>query len=231
MSAEPDSKIVRAGARRLRRHAEPELVALTMTSAPYRSSIDYIQYIYNLSMLNKQRMMGTGAATAPAACLDVMDVIFGQVLVAARPGWFRRIVVDDDVVSGKISPLPPLLFSRIASRENGDDPGRWRLHCMIAWHKVTSGSNGAGNFGWFFIKYPWPGYLQARIMHEWIPVLQKGGSRPGGSNRDRKNAIPLNRIVKRVMANSAWCISPCHPTPSAAPSRSTGRCRGGWSCC
>ena len=44
MSTEPEGKIVRADARHLSRHVEPESVALTVTSPPYRNAIDYKRF-------------------------------------------------------------------------------------------------------------------------------------------------------------------------------------------
>ena len=57
-----------------------------------------------------------------------------------------------------------------------------------------------------FIKMPYPGYYRANIMHEYILVLQKGMPARG-----RAEPIPLNRVVKRELANSIWNIAPVPP--------------------
>ena len=211
MSAKPEGKIVRADARQLARHVDPESVALTVTSPPYRNAIDYKQHVSNMESGDKKWMRGTGTTTT-ASYLDEMEGIFGQVLEATRPGGFCGIVVGDEVVNGKLVPLPSLLLSRIANQENDDDPSKWRLRDTIVWHKVTSGRNGAGNRCGMFIKYPHAGYYRANIMHEYILILQKGDARPRpAADGGRGERIPLNRVVKREIANSVWHIPPVPP--------------------
>ena len=219
MSTEPEGKIVRADARRLSQHVEPESVALTVTSPPYRNAIDYKQHVSNLGSSDKKWMRGTGETTT-AAYLDEMAEIFGRVLEATRPGGFCGIVIGDEVVNGKLIPLPSLIASRVAGTENDDDSSKWRLRDTIVWHKVTSGRNGAGNRCGMFIKYPHAGYFRANIMHEYILILQKGDARPrpaGGNGRGRGERIPLNRIVKREIANSVWHIPPVPPNLISHP--------------
>ena len=214
MSAEPKGSIVCDDARHLGRHVDPESVALTVTSPPYRNAIDYKQHVSNMGSADKKWMRGTGG-TKTAEYLDEMADVFGQVLEATRPGGFCGIVIGDEVVNGKLIPLPSLIASRITNTENDDDPSKWRLRDTIVWHKVTSGRNGAGNRCGMFIKYPRAGYFRANIMHEYILILQKGDARPrpsaGGSGRGRGERIPLNRIVKREIANSVWHIPPVPP--------------------
>ena len=219
MSTEPEGKIVRADARRLSQHVEPESVALTVTSPPYRNAIDYKQHVSNLVSSDKKWMRGTGETTT-AAYLDEMAEIFGRILEATRPGGFCGIVIGDEVVNGKLIPLPSLIASRVAGTENDDDSSKWRLRDTIVWHKVTSGRNGAGNRCGMFIKYPHAGYFRANIMHEYILILQKGDARPrpaGGNGRGRGERIPLNRIVKREIANSVWHIPPVPPNLISHP--------------
>jgi len=87
---------------------------------------------------------------------------------------------------------------------------KWRLRDVIIWHKVTSGRNGSGNRFGLFIQFPYPSYFRANIMHEYVLILQKGKAR----NDIRKNfddKIPLNRIIKREIANSIWNIPPVPP--------------------
>ena len=204
-----ENEIALADARRLAEYVKPDSVALTVTSPPYRNAIDYSQHVANMSGPADVWMRGTGLATT-ADYLDTMQRIFDQVLHVTREGGLCCIVIGDEVVDGKLVPLPSLLLSRLASCENEDDIGRWRLRDVIIWHKVTSGRNGSGNRCGLLIKMPYPGYFRANIMHEYILVLQKG--RPGrgiaGAGAER---IPLNRIVKRELANSIWNIPPVPP--------------------
>ena len=212
-SPPPRGKIMRADARHLCRHVKPGSVSLTVTSPPYRNAIDYRQHVDDLESADKKWMRGTGTTTT-GAYLDDMEAIFGQVLEATRPGGFCAIVIGDEVVNGKLIPLPSLIASRIASTENGDDPSKWRLRDTIIWHKTTSGRNGAGNRCGVFIKYRRPGYFRANIMHEYILILQKEGgpraARAAGRGND-DDEIPLNRVVKREIANSVWHIPPVPP--------------------
>ena len=211
MSAEPKGRIVRADARDLCRHVDPESVALTVTSPPYRNAINYKQHVSNLEHGGKKWIRGTGE-TKTAEYLDEMEDIFGQVLKATRPGGFCGIVIGDEVVNGKLIPLPSLIASRITNTENDDDPSKWRLRDTIVWHKVTSGRNGAGNRCGMFIKYPYPRYFRVNIMHEYILILQKVDAQPRpAAAADRGERIPLNRIVKREIANSVWHIPPVPP--------------------
>lgn len=206
----PGGRIIRADARHLCRHVEPGSVALTVTSPPYRNAIDYKQHVDNLTSADKKWMRGTGRSTTDAY-LKGMEAVFGQVLEATRPGGFCAIVIGDEVVNGKLIPLPSLIASRIASTENDDDPSKWRLRDTIVWHKTTSGRNGAGNRCGVFIKYRRPGYFRVNIMHECILVLQKEGDSPPVPAAGRGERIPLNRIVKREIANSVWHIAPVPP--------------------
>lgn len=202
-----DNEIIRADARDLDRYVRPNSVTLTVTSPPYRNAIDYSQHVDNMIKSENVWMRGTGEETT-GAYLDMMQDIFDQVRKATVDGGFCCIVIGDEVVSGKLIPLPSLLLSRLAGYENDDDHSKWRLRDVIIWHKVTSGRNGAGNRFGIFIKYPYPGYFRANIMHECILVLQKGAT-PKTSRGD--DPIPVNRVVKREIANSIWNIPPVPP--------------------
>lgn len=209
-------RIIRANARDLSRHVEPGSVTLTVTSPPYRNAIDYKQHVANQGSADKKWMRGTGTSTTEAY-LDEMDGIFGQVLEATRPGGFCAIVIGDEVANGKLIPLPSLIASRVTSTENDADQSKWRLRDTIIWHKTTSGRNGAGNRCGVFIKYRRPGYFRANIMHEYILVLQKEDDTPPVPVADHGDQIPLNRIVKREIANSVWHIPPVPPNLAGHP--------------
>lgn len=207
-----ENKIVCADAKDLGRYVKPGSVALTVTSPPYRNAIDYSQDVSNAESGAREWMRGTGRETT-AEYLGEMERIFARVFEATREGGFCCIVVGDEVVSGKLIPLPSLLLSRLAGAENEDEPAKWRLRDVIIWHKVTSGRNGAGNRCGSFIKTPYPGYYRANIMHEYILVLQKG---PGVLEKTG-GRIPANRVVKREIANSIWNIAPVPPSVTEHP--------------
>ena len=107
-------------------------------------------------------------------------------------------------------PLPSLFLERLCALENDDAPNKWRFRDMIIWNKVTSGRNGAGNRFGLFTQYPIPTYFRANIMHEYILILQKGKARSDISIKE-KERVPLNRILKREIANSIWNIAPVPP--------------------
>ena len=204
-----ENEIRQADARDLARYVKPNSVALTVTSPPYRNAIDYTRHIANLKNTENVWMRGTGTETTEAY-LDTMQHIFEQVFLVTREGGFCCVVIGDEVVNGKLVPLPSLLLSRLVNYENEDDPYKWRFRDMIIWHKTTSGRNGSGNRFGVFVQHPYPGYFRANIMHEYILVLQKGGLRDDIIKGDLEK-IPLNRIAKRELANSIWNIPPVPP--------------------
>ena len=212
-----ENVIMRADARDMSGTIKPGSVRLTVTSPPYRNAIDYRADIDRRVPGDPQAgqpgraggsewFRGSGLSTT-SAYLDDMEAIFSQVLRATAEGGLCCIVIGDEVVDGKIISLHSLLASRLASSENAEEPDKWRLRDIIVWNKVTAGRNGSGNRFGTFIQNPHPGYFRVNIMHEYILVLQKGHAAPGRSG----DAIPLNRIMKREIANSVWNIPPVPP--------------------
>lgn len=204
-----ENEIILADARELTKYVKPNSVALTVTSPPYRNAINYSQHVTNLKNSDNVWMRGTGEEKTEDY-LDTMQQIFDQVFKVTKEGGFCCIVIGDEVVNGKLVPLPSLLLSRLVNYENEDDPQKWRFRDMIIWNKVTSGRNGSGNRFGLFIQFPYPSYFRANIMHEYILVLQKGKARDDIVKTDEEK-IPLNRIVKRELANSIWNIPPVPP--------------------
>ena len=210
-----ENEIIQADAIDLYKYVRPNSVALTITSPPYRNAIDYAQHVANLKNSKDVWMRGRGTETTDAY-IHTMHQIFDQVFNVTKEGGFCCIVIGDEVVNGKIIPLSSLLLSRLVNHENDDDPQKWRYRDMIIWHKVTSGRNGSGNRFGTFIRTPYPGYFRANIMHEYILILQKGKARQDIVKINSKK-IPLNRIVKRELANSIWNIPPVPPGPINHP--------------
>lgn len=204
-----ENEIIHADARDLYKFVQPNSVALTVTSPPYRNAIDYSQHVSNIKNSEDVWMRGRGTETT-STYVHTMKQIFDQVFNVTKEGGFCCIVIGDEVVNGKIIPLPSLLLSSLVSRENEDDPEKWRYRDMIIWHKVTSGRNGSGNRFGTFIRTPYPSYFRVNIMHEYILILQKGKARQDIVKSDSEK-IPINRIVKRELANSIWNIPPVPP--------------------
>ncbi len=203
------NKIIQADSSRLPEYVKPNSVALTITSPPYRNAIDYSQHVKNLKKSENVWMRGTGNQTTEGY-MKLMENIFGEVFKVTMEGGFCCIVIGDEVVNGKIIPLPSLFLERLCSLENEDDLNKWRFRDMIIWNKATSGRNGSGNRFGLFVQFPFPTYFRANIMHEYIIILQKGKKRQD-LTRNEKDRVPLNRILKREMANSIWNIAPVPP--------------------
>ncbi len=200
----PGGSIRRADARDLSGLVRPGSVALTVTSPPYRNAIDYDAHASGRGGWYR----GAGKATT-GSWLDDMEEVFSQVFRATRPGGRCCIVVGDEVADGRVVPLPSMLLARLVS---GEEDGGWVLRDSIIWNKVGGTGHGSRNRAGSFIQNPYPGYFRANLMHEHILVLQKG---KGG--RSRSGRIPLNRVVKREVANSVWNVAPVPPGTVSHP--------------
>lgn len=201
--------IIQADSSKLSEFVKPNSVTLTITSPPYRNAINYSQHVSNLKKSENVWMRGTGEQSTKSY-LNLMEKIFNDVFKITKEGGFCCIVIGDEVVNGKLIPLPSLLLARLSSLENEDTPNKWRFRDMIIWNKVTSGRNGSGNRFGLFVQFPYPTYFRANIMHEYIIILQKGKARLD-ITKNVKDKVPLNRIVKREVANSIWNIAPVPP--------------------
>lgn len=210
-----ENKIICADARNLTKYVKPDSIDLTVTSPPYRNAIDYTQHVSNVKNSDKVWMRGSGDETTKTY-LDTMEEIFDKVFKVTKSGGFCCIVIGDEVVNGKLIPLPSLLLSRLVNSENDDDPNKWNFRDMIIWHKVTSGRNGSGNRFGVFIQSSYPRYYRANIMHEYILILQKRRS-IYDDVRVEEEKIPKNRIMKRDIANSIWNIAPVPPKSTNHP--------------
>ena len=209
--------IVRADSRELSKFIKPNSVALTVTSPPYRNAINYSQHVRNARLGKNKSFRGNEKGTLKQY-LDDMEKIFSEVNRVTMPGGFCCIVIADELSEGTLIPLPSLLASRLLNP--GDEESGWHLRDMIIWNKVTAGRSGAGNRFGQFVKIPVPTRYRANIMHEQIIVLQKG-RQARMLHMDTEPKIPLNRAMKRQVANSVWDITPVPPNavkhPAAFP--------------
>ena len=195
--------IIKADSKELGKYVEPDSVALTVTSPPYRNAINYPQHVENMTDKKDIRFRGDTRLTTPDY-LDEMEKIFSEVLKVTTPGGFCCIVIGDEVDNGTLIPLPSLLLARLVTEKKSEDG--WRLRDMIIWNKVTAGRNGAGNRFGIFIQNPLPTYYRPNIMHEYIMVLAKG-SKKRTIDKTKTKKIPLNRVMKRQVSLSIWDMS------------------------
>ncbi len=192
--------IIQADSNELTKHIEPESVALTITSPPYRNAINYSQHVKNVKSKKNTKFRGdVGISTSDY--LDEMEKIFSEVLKVTIPGGFCCIVIADEIDNGTLIPLPSLLISRLVTEHKSEDG--WRFRDMIIWNKVTAGRNGAGNRFGIFIQNPLPSYYRSNIMHEYIIILEKGSQRRI-MDKTKTKKIPLNRAMKRQVSQSLW---------------------------
>jgi len=199
--------VVCADSKTLSSFIQPNSVALTVTSPPYRNAINYSQHVKNLKSGKAEKFRGNEEGTLEDY-LDEMEKIFSEVRMVILPGGFCGIVIADELFEGTLIPLPSLLISRLVDLNNPEDG--WHLRDMIIWNKITAGRSGAGNRFSQFVKIPVPTRYRANIMHEYIIVLQKG--KIGRFlHKDTKDKIPLNRAMKRQVALSVWDITPVPP--------------------
>ena len=168
-------------------------VALTTTSPPYRNAIDYAQHVAD----PEQNYRGTLDVSVDEY-VKTMGRTFAKIYRVTKPGGYCCIVIGNETNRGTLEPLPALLVARLRN-------DNWCLHEEIIWHKVTGGTNRAGNF----VKRQYPSYYRANIMHESILVMRKGENRL----RQKKRAFDgINKdILWKEIANSVWHIAPVPP--------------------
>jgi len=195
--------IVCADSRDLSSFIEPDSVALTVTSPPYRNAINYQKHANN----NNEYYRGD-TRWGIEDYLDEMKTIFDQVYKVTVDGGYCAIIIGYEIVNAEIIPLPSLLITKLL------EEGLWKLREEIVWYKVTAGRNGAGNRFGVTIKNPYPTYYHANVMHEYIFVLSKGKIKPSVRRRKvsgRLKKLQVNEIMKREIANSVWNITPVPP--------------------
>ena len=207
------NEIIRADSRDLSRHVAPNSVALTVTSPPYRNAINYSQHVKNAKSGKNKSFRGNEEGTLEKYLGD-MEKIFSEVNKVTMPGGYCCVVIADELFEKNLIPLPSMLASRLIDPE--DEEGGWYLRDMIIWNKVTAGRSGAGNRFGQFVKIPVPTRYRANIMHEQIIILQKG-KQARKIHMNARPKIPLNRAMKRQVANSVWDITPVPPNAVKHP--------------
>ena len=172
---------------------DDETIDLTVTSPWYHNAINYQQHVSDPG----QNYRGTLDMTVDEY-VGIMGRTFAEVFRVTRDGGYCCIVIGNETAHGTLEPLPALLVARLRNDS-------WRLHEEIIWHKVTGGTNRAGNF----VKRQYPSYYRANIMHESILVMRKGENRL----RQKERAFDgINKdILWKEIANSVWHIAPVPP--------------------
>ena len=178
----------------------PELddgsVALTVTSPPYWNSIDYnIHTRYGSAAWHREREYQAFGLTFEDYLVNIGKV-FGEVLRATQEGGFCAIVIGTILHKGKHYPTPMMITERMLNIG-------WEFHQDIIWNKVTGGVKRAGSF----IQRPRPGYYYPNIMTEYILVFRKSGQ----MRRGMKQAMDIDELFKRDIANNIWHIAPVPP--------------------
>lgn len=171
-------------------------IALTVTSPPYWNSIDYDLHSKNGDdVWYRQRDYNHFGSTYDEY-LDRIDQVFQEVHRVTMPGGFCAIVIGTILHKGKHYPAPFHITEKLTS-------AGWLFHQDIIWNKVTGGVKRAGSF----IQRPKAGYFYPNIMTEYILIFRKEGKK----RYDSEDALPIDDVFKRDIANNIWHIAPVPP--------------------
>ena len=171
-------------------------VALTVTSPPYWNAIDYdIHARRGDTAWHRERKYKAFGETFEDYLCNIARV-FREVKRATLDGGFCVIVVGTILHKGKHYPTPMLITERMLAIG-------WEFHQDIVWNKVTGGVKRAG----VFIQRPRSGYYYPNIMTEYILVFRK----PGVARRGQKEALAIDDLFTRDIANNVWHIAPVPP--------------------
>ena len=171
-------------------------IALTVTSPPYWNAIDYDIHSQN----GNDEWHRTREYTAFGATLNEylknVAKVFKNVLRVTIEGGFCAIVVGTILHKSKHYPIPMMITERLLKVG-------WEFHQDIIWNKVTGGVRRAG----CFIQKPNAGYFYPNIMTEYILIFRKAGE----PRRGTKQALDIDELFTRDIANNVWHIAPVPP--------------------
>jgi len=177
-------------------------VALTVTSPPYWNAIDYdIHARQGRAAWHRERAYQAFGASF-ADYLTNIAAVFQEVQRATKAGGFCAIVVGTILHKRKHYPAPMLITERMLGLG-------WEFHQDIVWNKVTGGVKRAGSF----IQHPKPGYYYPNIMTEYILIFRKAGAPMRGTQQ----ALSIDEVFTRDIANNIWHIAPIPPNQIAHP--------------
>ena len=173
-----------------------ESIALTVTSPPYWNAIDYnVHTEEGFDVSHRQRKYKSFGDTFDQY-LSNIGKAFKEVHRATIQGGFCAIVVGTILHKGKHYPAPMMITNQMLKIG-------WDFHQDIIWNKVTGGVKRAGSF----IQNPRSGYYYPNIMTEYILIFRKAGE----PRRDTKQALDIDDLFKRDIANNIWHIAPIPP--------------------
>lgn len=173
-----------------------DTIALTITSPPYWNAIDYdLHASGGEGVWHRQREYEQFGKTYEQ-WLTCAIKVFKEVQRVTMEGGFCAVVIGTILKDKKHYPAPFHFTDRMLSIG-------WNFHQDIIWNKVTGGVKRAG----VFIQHPRAGYYYPNIMTEYILVFRKGEV----MRRDDENALPIDDLFKRDIANNIWHIAPVPP--------------------
>ena len=171
-------------------------IALSITSPPYWNAIDYnIHSKKGNDAWHRTREYDAFGVTLDDYLKNI-EKVFKHVLRVTIEGGFCAIVVATILHDGKHYPVPMMITERMLKLG-------WEFHQDIIWNKVTGGVRRAGSF----IQKPNQGYYYPNIMTEYILLFRKAGA----PRRDKKQALEIDELFTRDIANNVWHIAPVPP--------------------
>ena len=179
-----------------------DCLALTVTSPPYWNAIDYDLHAKQGGKAWHRQREYTEFGRSYKDWLDNIRKVFAEVYRCTIGGGFCAVVVGTILHKGRHYPAP---FDLMRQMEEAG----WWFHQDIIWNKVTGGVKRAG----LFIQRPKTGYYYPNIMTEYILVFRKGEA----TRRGEKNALPIDEVFKRDIANNIWHIAPVPPRTIGHP--------------
>ena len=177
-------------------------VALTVTSPPYWTAIDYDSHVKRGKdeSYRDRKYYSFGETYYDWLCN--IHRAFAEVKRVTMSGGFCAVVIGTILHDGTYYAAPYDLVRKLA------DMG-WRFHQDIIWNKVTGGVKRAG----VFIQHPKLGYYYPNIMTEYIMVFKNGKYKRRGSTP----TIPIDDVFKKDIANNIWHIAPVPPNTVEHP--------------
>ena len=177
-------------------------IALTITSPPYWDAIDYDLHASEGTEAWHRRRDYALLGKTYQQWLECLQKVFGEVYRKTMDGGFCAVVIGTILKDRQHYPAPFHLTDRMTTIG-------WNFHQDIIWNKVTGGVKRAG----IFIQHPQAGYYYPNIMTEYILIFRKGDV----SRRAKEQALPIDDVFKRDIANNIWHIAPVPPNTIAHP--------------
>ena len=171
-------------------------IALTITSPPYWNAIDYHIHAEKGNNAWHRTRAYEAFGTTIDDYLKNIEKVCENVFRVTMEGGFCAIVVGTILHKGKHYPIPMLITERMLKIG-------WDFSQDIIWNKVTGGVRRAG----CFIQNPNPGYYYPNIMTEYILIFRKEGK----PRRGMKQALDIDELFTKDIANNIWHIAPVPP--------------------